>query len=405
MTEATPTAQFRACHLEDARAILNKLADRAFGYGQIISWTEEPFDREMRRIRWDGKMVKLTEKWVKIFVTGAAPTIGDYTFLAMLERLPGGVMVKSLPEVEIGEFGSDWDGHCDHCGKPRDRVHGYIVEGKDGRKIIGKSCVRDYLGMDVPEKLLSVIGKLVEVSDFEDDDYFGGGGGSWTQHVVGVVAAARCVVAMLGYAKTDQGALSTKSRVLFLMGSGKGKLSFEEAALQKEFHDNAERYYREAHEIVDWAKTIKASSDYLNNLRVLCSCDSVDQKKLGVLVSVVVAYDNEQARKRRAAEGALKSAGHVGVIKQRMTADVVVERIISVNNMYGCYRVFLFRTTEGAVLRWKTGFDTETEINGQKANTGDQVRLTFTPQRHGEYEGQPQTYVNRCKMEALAVPA
>ena len=401
MDSRWPTSTIRAQYLDDARDILNKLADKAESYGQQITWMEHPFDRQVRRLRWDGKPIMVTEKWVSLFVDGTAPRYGDFKFVAMLERLKGGVIVKSIPDVEIGEYGQDWNGSCDHCGSTRARVHGYVIEDPNGRKIVGKSCVRDYLGMDNPQMMLRVLQEVTALSNMGDEEEGFGRGGVWSTEVWGVVAAASAAVALFGYGKADMDELSTKSRVQKLMSSAPPK-GDEEKKLKAEMDTRGDHYYDLARATIDWARNLDPKgSDYLNNVKVILSSDYIGAKHLGVAVSAASAYQQHLARLQRiedAKNGVSASTGHVGVLKKRMEADVTVERIIAINNQWGNYRIFIFRTTDGANMKWTTSNDTDTMVGDRPLNQGDKVRLAFTPQKHDMYQDQPQTVVNRCKI-------
>jgi hypothetical protein len=395
-----PTIMIRQAKLDGAREILNKLADRAEAFGQSITWREESYTREVSRIRWDGKRAKVIEQWVDIYVTGGAPKIGDHSFIAMLERQPGGVIVKAVPDIEIGAFGAEWDGRCDHCGKNRSRVHGYVVEGSEGRKVIGQSCVRDYLGMDVPANMLSVLNRVVTLSDLEDEDEgsWGRGGSAWATDVLGVMAAARCAVGMFGYAKKDQESRSTYARVRALLSPFPSNLP-EVIALKEEFYSRADHYQAEGEKIIEWGRKLDGVGDYINNLRVILSSDYVSDKNMGLAVSAVTAYDREMEKIARAAlPERAAGKGFFGTVKQRAEHDVTIDRIYAQDNHWGCFKTFYFRTQEGQILIWKTDYSTSLEVAGRPANNGDKLRIAFTPTRHDVYKDEERTYVNRCKV-------
>lgn len=394
-----PTITIEAFKLESARDMLNKLADRAESYGQTITWREESFEQSFEKTRWDGKRVKMTVRYVSIYVQGAAPKIGDHQFAAMLERSKGGVLVKALPGVEIGDYGQKWDGYCDHCGTKRDRVHGYVIENAGVRNIVGRSCVRDYLGMDVPDRLLNVLNQVTSLGEQFEEDGWEMPRNGWARDITEVMAAARCAVGMLGYAKSAERERSTAARVIALFGSSYDDREKEVKALRAEFNERADHYYEEGRKVVEWAQAIEGSSDYLNNLKVVVTGGYVTKDKLGIAVSAVVAYDNAMAKAARDAEGPAKpSTGHYGEVKKRVEDNVTVERIFAQNNQWGSVKRFFFRVKTGEILIWTTSFETELLINGRPVNSGDAIRLAFTPTRHSEYNGEKQTYVNRCKV-------
>jgi len=394
-----PTVTIVKSKLEDARAILNKIADRAASYGQEITWHEDHYVATMYRELWSGKREKIKVPHVDLFVTGGAPKIGDHEFVAMLERTAAGTLVKAVPDKEVGAFGRDWDGSCAHCDSKRARVHGYVIESKGDRMIVGKSCVRDYLGMDFPQNMLSVLNQVVDLSSMgdENDEGYGVGGGAWATDVLGVAAAARCAVNRFGYAKknADQ---STYDRVSRLVGPAQYDRTDEQRNLRAEFNENAALYVEEAQKMIDWAVALEANSDYLHNLKVIFSSGYVSQKNLGLAVSIVIAYDSAMERAARAAAPKVESTGHFGEIKKRTEHTVTLDRIFAQDNQWGSYKRFFFRTPEGQTLIWTTDYLTDLMVDGKAAGTGSTFKMAFTPTKHSEYQGVPQTYVNRCKV-------
>jgi hypothetical protein len=79
----------------------------------------------------------------------------------------------------------------------------------------------------------------------------------------------------------------------------------------------------------------------------------------------------------------------------------VLARTASYEGGYGWVYVLTFVTDAGEVLVWKGSGAWKTRDDGtvQPYRIGERVRLTGTVKAHGEYNGQPQTYVSRCKLE------
>ncbi len=150
---------------------LAKLAKRAAKYGQAIVWTKEPFGKKAYEVR---------VPMVRYAVDGEAPRAGDFRFVAELERLDGGVMVTGRRDVDLDGFARDWHGECQHCGKPRARKLGYVVEdmAAGGFKIVGKACLRDYTGQDVPAGAIQLFQWLRDAAAMGDEDDWGRAGGS-----------------------------------------------------------------------------------------------------------------------------------------------------------------------------------------------------------------------------------
>lgn len=92
---------------------------------------------------------------------------------------------------------------------------------------------------------------------------------------------------------------------------------------------------------------------------------------------------------------------HVGQIGDKLDLDVTLEksawfdvpsfRGFGTDTMY----IHTFRDSEGNALVWKTS-------NGLGMEKGERVHLKGTIKDHGEYDGEKQTILTRCKVTAIA---
>jgi hypothetical protein len=100
-------------------------------------------------------------EWVAL--RGPAPQANGFEILARLEPLPdGSQIIRRMPNLSAGASVLDierWRGQaqwCDHCQTLRRRNHTYLVWNQQSGEIrqVGKSCLRDYTGTDLPEAVL-----------------------------------------------------------------------------------------------------------------------------------------------------------------------------------------------------------------------------------------------------------
>lgn len=421
---ATFSLPIYAHHRDDAVAKLTKLQRRAARYGQSITWTERPFTETVKVRLWDGRVEDRTVARIELQVTGSAPRCGEYTFMAQLERAPGGVLVSAVPGVEIGDLGFKWDGRCDHCGSNRARKVAYVVEGPDGRKVVGKSCLRDHLGMDAPEGLLWQFAQYADLAagQREDEhDTWGFGGYRWEEMTLGVVATARAAIALWGWRPSSHEGTNTARHVMLLFerpsrdGKGRDPWEGERKQLRDELKANGDHYYRTAEAVIAWGKTLtSARSDYERNLAVALNADVVVSKTFNLVVSAAAAYDRQvaredEARKQREADearraGAPKST-HVGQPGDRLTMAATLERRISLPDRgFGESTILVFRTDEGPVLSWKTSSGYRAlrhPTEGRPLELNDRVTVTATVKAHAEFKGEAETRVLRAKFAAI----
>lgn len=407
-----------AHHRAAALAKLEKLAKRAARYGQAITWTERPFSETVKRSRWDGKAVEVEVHRIELTIHGEAPRAGQFKFLAQLEQAPGGVIISAVPGVEIGGLGRDWDGRCEHCGSNRYRKQAFVVEGPDGqRKIVGRSCLRDHMGVDSPEKAVGMFALYDDLSGFGKDEDEGGWGGygRWEESTIGIIAATRAAIALWGWKPSSHEGRTTGMDVNLIYGhverDGKGREihAEERRLLRAELKDRGDHYQAEADRVLEWGRNLQPRGDYEHNLKVALAGEVVIGKTFNLVVSACAAFDRQVARedevrKAREAEEARKAAlpasFHVGQPKDRLSATATIERKIGLPDYgFGPQTLIVMRSDDGPLLSWKTG--SLPRVDGKPIEVGERYRIEFTVKAHAEYRGEAETRVNRVKFETL----
>lgn len=409
--EITPAGQLvtiLAIYRAECADRLGKLAKRAAKYGQTISWTETPRTDEQHFVRPDGRKVTRTVEVVDLIIQGSAPRCGDYTLEASLERTPAGVLISSAPGTKVGKLGRDWNGRCDHCGSNRARFHGYVVRDARGRrKVVGKSCLRDHLGMDAPAGLAAMFKNLRDLEAAGDDEGGWGFGGRWAELTEGVIATTRAAIALWGWRPGSFEGKSTSSYVNLIYGPVQydrrdGEINKEErAALRAELKTNAARYEAEAQAVMEWGRTMKPRTDYLHNLAVALANETVDGRRFNLVVSAAAAYDKQKAveAERKAEAEARPVSEWVGTVGQRIVGEATLLRTITLPDYgWGAQLLFTFVDAKGAVISWKTG--SHPRVDGHPMEQGRAYQLTMTVKGHAEYKGTKETRVSRVKVAA-----
>lgn len=407
MSTATVLAQFA----DLARARLEKLQRRAARYDQVIAWTETARVETRSRPLWDGSKEKYEQAVVDFDVQGEAPRVGPYRFVAEVERTPGGNLISALGGAEIGDLGREWDGRCEHCNKPRGRTKAYVVEHAEtgDRKIVGKTCLRDYTGCDTPAGAIALF--AYEREPLGDDEESWGGYTPWYESTRYIIAAARAAIALWGWRPNSAcagGERSTSGYISLLWSRGKERElhRFEIDSLNGEMKLRADEYVTIADNILAWGADLQPRNDYEHNLKIALASDTVGSKTFGLVVSACAAYDKQQAviveREERAKAAAEANAAsfHYGDEGVRYRGvDVTVERTIGMPDRgFGPSVLYMLRTADGAVLKWFTG--SAPRANGKRIEQGDSFPCDFTVKRHEEYKGTAQTIVTRAKVHA-----
>lgn len=401
-------------HYRDAaREKLAKVAKRAAKYGQEISWTERPYVETVKRIDWSGEKREIEIHRIEFEISGSAPRVGDHKFLAALENVPGGVMISAVRGAEIGPAGRNWDGRCEHCHQPRQRVYGYVVEdGKGERKIVGKSCLRDYLGTDVPVGLLAMFQFDPEREIGGDEEGGWGGYGRWEESTLGVIAAARAAIAIWGWRPSSHEGMNTASYVNLIFGQvqyykGQEINKEERAQLRAELKAKADHYYEVANQVIEWGKNMNPRNDYEHNLKIALNSDFVIGKTFNLVISACAAFDRQVAREdeikakreaERAARAARPKSFHLGQPGERLERIVTIERKIGLpDNGFGPSILFSMQADDGPILKWITS--SSPMFGKDYVDTGQRFKIDFTVKAHGEFRDEAETRVLRVKFK------
>jgi hypothetical protein len=404
-----------AIYRDECFAKLEKLAKRGARYGQAIAWTEtaRTEDRSFRRA--DGKMIKREVELIDLVITGEAPRVGDFKFDAALERVDGGVMIAAVPGTKVGKLGREWDGRCDHCGNERHRTHGYVVSKGRTRKIVGRSCLRDYLGTDAPEKIAGRFSFLRELTGGDDEEGgWGGFGGSYRDLTRSLIAETRAAIKLWGWRKNDGEAYGWRTTIGFvdllarpITGDGDTAAEQRKARdeLLGELRGNYASYEAEADKIIEWARSIKPRNDYMHNLTVALSGETVKTKHRALAASACATYDRQKAAEAdRAIEKAKETPrqpsqwlGHEG---QRMTVDLeLADRRVLPDNGFGSRWLHKFFAPNDQVVTWASASVPHEIVELEK---GAKIKATFTIKGHSEFRDVRETRVLRLKAEGLA---
>lgn len=405
-----------AVRADEAREALAKLAKRGARYGQTISWTEDARteQRGTRRV-YDSQLAKYVDRPVLVDVVdfaivGEAPRVGEFVLEAALERAPGGVIISAAPGTtkSAGKLGRTWDGRCDHCGSARARVHGFIVAKGRTRKVVGRSCLRDHLGMDEPASLAARFAFLRDLDGLGDEDSWGSWG-SRMNFVDELISTARACIKLFGWRPSSFDGQTTADQVWLAdrcpTGKGSEQLREQHRQIVAEIKANGDTYRQEAAEIIEWARSLKPGrSDYLHNLQVACGADVVKVKHQNLVISAAAAWDKQverEAERKRAAEiekAKRPASDWIGTVGERIecdAAELISTRVLP-DNGFGESTIYKFALASGPVLTWITGG----AGLPREAKLGDKFKLRGTVKAHKEFRDVKETQLARCKVAA-----
>lgn len=362
----------------------------------------------------------ITVKGRKVAVAGTQKVqIEGCNVISKVEFHDDGNVLKGRDlNQEVFEEFKDTDAtRCDHCGHSRQRKEGFIVTDGDETNQVGSSCLKDFTGHPDAVSLAETYSEVAQFVTSAQNPVFRGGEPFQFNTETVLAVGCKCI-RQNGYKKSTQ-CPSTKNMVEDII------LSPNED--HTEFPDK--RDWDRANNIINWAEGIEATNSYMNNVKILCQLDRLEDKDLGIVVSAPVAYERD-TREESDFSGS-EWVGNEGERLEGVTAEVVFTKHIQKNRCNTPYddsfTIVKFLTEDGNVLVWFTGstpfFNLEDE-SGIKMNSnadsvdagkdkkslqlsiteldgveGLTVNIRCTVKDHDEYQGTKQTKVSRVYFE------
>lgn len=340
-----------------------------------------------------------TYTWVA--VTGVAPKFAGWTLTAVIELDREEPDTPHVVHVVTGEADPAWRTlaeQCDHCHvAARGRKQLVVVTHDDGtRKIVGTTCLKDFLGHAAPDAIASWAQVVVDADDLTEFEERGPGTGeqrydpvtflAWTIRAIhehGWVARSNC--------RFDQTPTADTALRLLQLAAGLARPDrFEELP-----DDLTVAELAEAAEVLAWAAELATDNDYLANLQAVAVKSSWRVKHLGFAASAVTAWERDRARAveadARAAAGAAST--FVGRPGERIEVDGTVTFVRFFDGDWGT-RALVKIDADGDALTWWCS-------NAANApGIGDTVTGKATVKAHETYQGVKQTVITRATLEA-----
>jgi len=341
---------------------------------------------------WDYSGVVVEERHVKI--VGKVPKIKGWSFVATLDHLEEGNIIRGVPGEDLPKKYRDADNNCDHCGYNRRRKKTYVLRNADGdHKQIGSTCIKDFLGTDNAEKMAQraeMMGQLMEFINVEYggdafEDEFGGGvkrgsgiGLDWFLPRLAALVRqdgflSRKEADMDGSMPTSEAAASDQNKI---------KVTDEDKAT--------------AEKALEWAQGLSEQdeiNDFEHNLTTLAQGAAVDPRHVELASWIVMGYTREKLRQE--ARRDKKPSEWQGEVAVRSDfAGLTVQRVVPREGLYGTTYWHLLEDRKGNVFTWVS--------SRHVLETGQTYDVRATVKEHTEWKGIKQTVLTRAKAEEAA---
>lgn len=377
---------------------LEKMNKKAIKLGIAPAVITEKFEYVV--IDDNGIFIKRTP-YTRITVEATEIKFGNYEFVATLDHTIGDKpVVKVVPNKSIPEQYQNADCSCDHCGIKRNRNETFIFKDDNGFKQVGRSCLKEFFGID-PTKTLDWFGSVFEMAE---DGYFGGYS-KYKESTIDVVATALAVVESEGYiSKKTASEYNSKvvdGNIIYSTGS----LVFQALNPPVPTKDNkdiiewcrnirirANELDTEATDMIAWGIEYfsKQSGEYAHNMGIFLNTVSIEPKYIGYVVSVIGAWQRENVAKAEKETKRFDNE-YVGNVGDKLTVDVSVVKIIPLEGQYGISYMNIMNQVDTANnIIW---------ISSKSVlNEGDNITLKGTVKKLNDRDGKKQTFLTRCKV-------
>lgn len=378
-------------NMERLEKKLTRIAKKCKKYGCDFHYEKvgEVF-REME----DDNHNKYTVKFIQIEAEGKA-IVNDWRFVSSVEHTENGNIIKKCCyDVEVPQKYYTSKLICEHCGSNRFRKNTYIVQNVNTGefKQVGKSCLADFTNGMSAEHIahyISLFDTLIEGEYIEP--------GFRTKNYIDIKEALRFVAETtrhFGYVKAD-GDRPTKYRARDYYEAAHKMAGLLQAELEMEmwevsFNENSDYAKEISEKAIEWVLKQEENSEYMHNLKTVCSASHVIFENFGILASLIPAYNRALEREQRieAERNADKKSEHIGNIGDRITILISDYRVItSWETQYGITAIYKIVDESGNVFTWKTS----------GGIGGETKKITATVKSHNEYNGVKQTEITRCR--------
>ena len=346
----------------------------------------------------------------RVVVTGKAPRIDGYEFIATLEHLCTGNLIRPVPNAELREdelvaFRHTDATRCDHCHR-RDgrRTHTFLIREASGTiQQVGRNCLRNYLGHESPESLARAAELLVELDALlRDSDYEEDGMAPRMPSVADFLAYVAATIRIDGYLSRtaardsfeDQASADIAWQVLFMKRTDSTRAYLDARIPTEADKQRAKVSGEHARQILEAKCAAHALSDYEHTLLTLLREGWIAHKHIGFAASILPFADKDIERRKREERQPSEWIGNVG--KREEFAATLDKSTIIGNCRYTGAPKYLHRfvTADDNVLVWFTTRELD------DIDTGDRVRIRATIKAHNEYRSQKQTTIARTTLLA-----
>lgn len=332
----------------------------------------------------------VTYKQVQVF--GQAPTYEGWKMSAVIDRTtPGDLNLVHALDAEIDPAWYTLPERCDHChvaGRGRKLL--VVVDHEDGdRKIVGTTCLKDFLGHVGPENVAAAATWVADLSNLDEEFSDLAPTYEFGYSLPGFMAWVAKAIREEGWvpkSRAGYGVSATADVALMLQDDARNAGPAHPDA----WPTDADQANADA--AIAWARTLEiGGNDYINNVVAVVGCDVLSKRHVGIAASIIPAWEREMGRlaEREARTKAGAASHHFGAPGERLEVAGTVTMTRYFDSDFGTRALVKIVTDGGDLVTWWAS-------NANKAPVkGDRVVGKATVKKHEVYEGQKSTVITR----------
>jgi len=334
----------------------------------------------------------ITTTYHQIKLSGISPIIAGYELIASCEAMENGTLIKTIPGKSYPEEYRELL-ICEHCNSDRKRKYTFIVRHieTDTYKMVGKSCLKDFLGHVDPAFYASYL-EIINISD--DSEFDGIPAGAMRYDIVSFMNIVAAVIREKGFLSRSKaseldGVLPTSDIVEKIITDIIGKYTIDITENDKKLADDA----------LNWCKNLPEYNlnDYMYSIHLLSQERTIRIKDFGFVASIIPAYVKMIERQIEAERKATKTkeqsiSDYVGTPGEKIQIELTYVKFFHYDTMFGTIWIHKFEDNNGNIFVWKTS-KALTDIK-----CSDNLKLKGSIKEHNEYKGEKQTILTRCKI-------
>lgn len=353
----------------------------------------------------------MTRDAMDIMIHAERPVVGEWEFLAVVEPLAGGNLIRQAPGASIVEgtlaMYRNAKIECSHCKLARDRKETFVVRNiaSDTEEMaiyrqVGRSCLKSFLpsgGYEWAIESMTIVDRVRELA--ADSEAWVSGESRWEPiEVLRWTASVVRLNSWMPKGKATEDRPATAGIVSgLLQAPTPGSTAYESWRRQREHFSPTSEDTNFATEAMKWIEKERASntnaSDYMHNLSLATMQPSISASKLGIVCSLIAAYGNAIAKDMKSRDSGIAPSNRtIGNVGEKISVRATLERVIEISGDYGPRFLHSFRSNDGAAIVWTTG--------KRQGIAGETFLVHGKVKSHTEYKGEMQTNLLRCKLES-----